>query len=513
MKTFFRFTYLLGAIAVFGFSVAPATDITSAATGAWSATSTWQGGVVPTAADNVTIDTAHTVTIDVANAVCNNLTVGGYLYFDIVNNGFKLTVFGNTLVTSVRPGRLRSGSGTPTAPRAHELELRGNLTVDSLGSFDMRVGSGTNVSVGRVVFSGSTNSTVRLGRTVYVSSSEEFNSVLINKTGGAKVVLAAGNLYQNNNTTNSPDTLVFVSGIIETGNNHWVNLRTSSGAFVGASTTSYVNGIVGRGVTNSGGNSTVDLPIGDATNYRPVNLRLAAPANATGHYVWGRVRTGSANTGTSNLTGGIDRVSYVRYFEVGYLQNAGSANTMNFYRFGPSYGTDDGVSAGNMDLRAAYSIDARTTWTGNGPTNHTTSLATPPTTILGDSLATTIPVVTGSSLFVALARATGTTTNTLGGPTSVVEGSAIPERYFVAQNYPNPFNPATTIEYGLPKEGHVSLTVFNMLGQQVATLVNGEQAAGVHRLQFDASNLPSGIYFYRVSVGGFAQTNRMLLLK
>jgi hypothetical protein len=513
MKNTIRIVLSVCAIVALALGTATAADITSAASGNWNATATWGGGVVPTATDNVTIDTAHTVTIDVANAVCNNLTVGGYLYFDIVNNGFMLTVFGNTLVTSVRPGRLRSGSGTPTAPRAHALELKGNLTVDSLGSFDMRVGSGANVSVGRVVFSGSTNSTVRLGRTVYLSSSEEFNSVIINKSGGAKVILAAGNLFQNNNTTNSPDTLIFISGIIETGTNHWVNLRTSSGAFSGGSPTSYVRGILGRGVTNGGGFNTIDFPLGDATNYRPLNVRLSAPANATGHYVWATLRSGNANTGSSSFTGGIDRVSAVRYFEAGYLKNAGTADTMRFYGFGPSYGTDDGVSAGNMDLRVAYSSNARATWTGTGPTTHTTTLTTPPTPILSDSLATTIPLATGNSLFVALARLTGTTTNSLGVGLYVVEGAAVPSSFYVGQNYPNPFNPSTTIEYGLPKDAHVSLAVFNMIGQQVATLVNGQQVAGVHRVQFNAAGLPSGIYFYRINAGGAEKTHRMLFVK
>lgn len=513
MKNTIYTVLLLCAVTAIGLSPARAADITSAQTGPWSSTSTWTGGVVPSAADNVVIDTSHTVTIDVANAQCTNLLVIGYLYFDIVNSDQKLKVRGNATVAGARPGRLRSGSGTPTAPKAHELELEGNLTVESGASFDMRVGSGANVSVGRVVFSGSANSTISLSQAAYVSSVEEFNTVVINKSGGAKVILASGNLFQNNNTTNSPDTLLFVSGIVETGTNHWVHLRTSSASIIGASQASYVRGFIGRGITNGGGNSTVEFPLGDATNYRPVTLRVAGPPNATGHYVWATLRSGNANTGTSTLSGGIDRVSAVRYFEVGYLKNAGSADTMKFYGFGPSYGTDDGVSAGNMDLRAAYSTNARATWTGNGPTDHTTTLATPPTTISGDSLTTTIPVATGNSIFVALARLTGTTSNTLGVGTAVLEEKGIPSSFYVGQNYPNPFNPSTSIEYGLPKEGHVTLKVFNLIGQEIATLVNEQQVAGVHRLQFNANSLPSGTYFYRVDIGGVARTNSMLLVK
>ena len=98
------------------------------------------------------------------------------------------------------------------------------------------------------------------------------------------------------------------------------------------------------------------------------------------------------------------------------------------------------------------------------------------------------------------------------GPTAVRE-DRLPSEFFVHQNYPNPFNPATVIAYGLAKEGHVTLKVFNIVGQEVTTLVNMEQTAGVHQVQFDAVNLPSGVYFYRIQAGAFVQTNRMLLVK
>jgi outer membrane protein assembly factor BamB len=85
--------------------------------------------------------------------------------------------------------------------------------------------------------------------------------------------------------------------------------------------------------------------------------------------------------------------------------------------------------------------------------------------------------------------------------------------YILDQNYPNPFNPSTTIRYGLPHQSEVSLTVFNMLGQQVRTLVNETQDAGYHALRFDGTNLASGVYFCRIQAGSFVQTKRLLLLK
>jgi hypothetical protein len=91
--------------------------------------------------------------------------------------------------------------------------------------------------------------------------------------------------------------------------------------------------------------------------------------------------------------------------------------------------------------------------------------------------------------------------------------SAVPLMYLLYQNYPNPFNPTTTIRYGLPQRSHVTLTVYNTLGQQVALLQNGEQGAGYHEVKFDARNLGSGVYFYKLHAGDFVETRRLLLVR
>ncbi len=89
----------------------------------------------------------------------------------------------------------------------------------------------------------------------------------------------------------------------------------------------------------------------------------------------------------------------------------------------------------------------------------------------------------------------------------------IPSEYKLMQNYPNPFNPTTTISFALPKAGMVSLKVYNILGEEVAELINREMNAGVKKINFDASHLSSGLYIYRISTNNFIDVKKMLLLK
>jgi hypothetical protein len=90
---------------------------------------------------------------------------------------------------------------------------------------------------------------------------------------------------------------------------------------------------------------------------------------------------------------------------------------------------------------------------------------------------------------------------------------ALPLDYTLSQNYPNPFNPSTTIEFALPKTEWVTLTVFNILGQQGATLVAEKLNAGAYKYEWQADNLPSGIYYCRLHAGEYEQVRKMILLR
>jgi photosystem II stability/assembly factor-like uncharacterized protein len=105
------------------------------------------------------------------------------------------------------------------------------------------------------------------------------------------------------------------------------------------------------------------------------------------------------------------------------------------------------------------------------------------------------------------------TTN--GGVTFIEEEKIdeVPTDFLLSQNYPNPFNSSSVIKYSIPKSSQVTLKIFNTLGEEIEALVNEEKAVGTYELNWNAANLPSGVYFYRLQAGDYVQTRKMILLK
>jgi len=99
-------------------------------------------------------------------------------------------------------------------------------------------------------------------------------------------------------------------------------------------------------------------------------------------------------------------------------------------------------------------------------------------------------------------------------PTNIsVNQSIYPDKFLLQQNYPNPFNPSTNIKYSIPEMGFVTLKVFDVLGNEVATLVNEEKPAGSYVIEFNGSEITSGIYFYKLQAGNFVEIKKMIFLK
>ena len=98
-------------------------------------------------------------------------------------------------------------------------------------------------------------------------------------------------------------------------------------------------------------------------------------------------------------------------------------------------------------------------------------------------------------------------------PSAVDEEELNPYSFKLMQNYPNPFNPTTLISYAIPQRSEVSIKVFNLTGQEVANLVNEVKDPGTYKAEFNAGNLSSGIYFYRITAGRFSAVRKMMLIK
>ncbi|MBD3403423.1 DUF4397 domain-containing protein [candidate division GN15 bacterium] len=100
-----------------------------------------------------------------------------------------------------------------------------------------------------------------------------------------------------------------------------------------------------------------------------------------------------------------------------------------------------------------------------------------------------------------------------GDALTAMKGGLLPTEYSMAQNYPNPFNPTTIISFALPEAADVQLKIYNVLGQEVTTLVDGRREAGEYQVEWDAGSSPTGVYFYRISAGNFSESKKMVLLK
>ena len=127
-----------------------------------------------------------------------------------------------------------------------------------------------------------------------------------------------------------------------------------------------------------------------------------------------------------------------------------------------------------------------------------------------DTLAISSSYDVDSNTFTPIYRAiTLTNSSSVGNE----ELAALPEKFDLKPNYPNPFNPSTQIAFDLPESTDVRLMVFDVLGRQVATLINQSMKAGTHTVSFDAQRLASGVYIYRLEAGSFSMTRNMMLIK
>jgi glucuronoarabinoxylan endo-1,4-beta-xylanase len=203
---------------------------------------------------------------------------------------------------------------------------------------------------------------------------------------------------------------------------------------------------------------------------------------------------------------------FVNFVRPGYVRVNATSNSNNLFvssYLSPARDTlvivainDTNTVLPNIKFNCPVSNDPVVPYaTCDVPDYSTTQLSNIPAPA-GGSFVADMEAMSIKTFVVSLKRQTGISNET----------ASLPTAYALGQNYPNPFNPTTTISYSVPKTSHVTLGVFNTLGQEVALLASELRSPGTYQVQWNA-NVPSGIYYYRLQAGDFIETKKMILLK
>jgi hypothetical protein len=385
------------------------------------------------------------------------------------------------------------------------IVLSGNYTCQ--GIMDARNGSaGSTMGVINFEFVGSTNTTITFTTDPTTTpANSEFNAIKVNKSGNGKIILGS-NIISAPGSSSAPyysSFLTLVKGKIYTGNYTLITTTTTGANLSLGTDSSYIIGAMGRG-TSSGGGSR-EYYVGDESGYRPITVRTTTGNGATGNYVIVRLVSGNGNTFCNTFGTGIDKVSSGRYYQISWNKGTTSTAAATFDLFTPTHRND------------ALLDSTKASWKNLGPTTtpYTVMMDSLPRKITPDALLAPnlITLNSGSPCYVALARAAGTTDNTLDPATSVERLNEMPASFALSQNFPNPFNPSTTIRFSLERSGFTTLSIYDLLGRLVGTIAEGNMQAGTYSIDWNAAGLTSGLYFYTLRSGENLQTRKMLLMK
>ena len=537
------FFVLTSCLIVISFTNSMADTITSKTNGNWDNSSTWNGGIVPTASDTVVIASGNNVSTN-GNRSCAGITISGTLSMDYGN---ILTVNGNV-----------SGNGTWTTgsdPRIISLTGNWNFNGTSYGNGALAVFTGSNEQT----FSG------------IISTGN--GSFEINKTAGS--VTLGSTLIVNG-------TLTITSGNIVTSTTNLLILG-SKATINGGSVAGYVDGPLSRTIASTG-EKMLSFPLGIAGIYRPLDFNFIESNSTSTTYTAEMMHSAPPSL---TLPASLDGVSTIRYYTLS--KSNGSEFTNGSVSL--KYSSDDGVTD-EENLRIAKSNG--TVWQDLGPaaggsagqilSSATFSSLTYNIFVLAIGFGGSNPMPVELTSFTAsmgsnevklnwntateiqnygfevertsaglsmrwekigFVKGSGNSNSVKGysftdkscvkGKYSYrlkqvdtdgsfkysepveVEISTIPQNYSIG-NYPNPFNPTTIIQFEIPQATHVNLTIYNVVGERVATLVDEEMEAGVYQRIFSTNGingqLSSGIYLYRLATdNGISITKKMILAK
>ncbi len=452
-----------------------------------------------------------------------------------ISCGANLTIQGN-LIINAGQGKVFRGIAAGMSATKFVHTVKGNVTVmtGNWSAVDMGVSATVPLSCtwnvdGNVTVGYDSAALAKTARFSPITSEDDLGATGIFNVKGNMSFINGGRLAAGSNSGSNQS----INQIAEV--NVYGNLTFDS-------TASFAVNSTGNFIINFKGTKPQTVTLGDNVSFNhsgpPVCTlwdTVAAGANVTftGGHVWRSEMQNASNgggafvvNGTFNI-GGADTIEGVQKFIV----NPGAT-------FG--IGSPDGIVAadaaipdsGNIQNDSARVFSSEANYVYNGTSSQVTGSGLPSTVNnLTIDNADTVTLSQETTINGTLSLVAGLFNNTIpftlgsGGKVSITGGkllvptavnsvtSNIPKQFSLEQNYPNPFNPSTEIKYGLPKAAFVTLRVYNVLGQEVATLVNEHQNAGHYDLSFNMDRFASGVYFYMLRAGNFVATKKMMLIK
>ena len=509
-----RRTMLWFTLFLFSTAIVPGQTITTNGTGGgnWSSASTWSPSGVPTGAGTITILATDSVYFNANVTITGTLkNLSGRLGFDTT----KTTTFasGGTYEHGV------NGRSIPRATWSTGSTCLINAVKDSAPSNGNQ--NFYNVTWDCIAQSGGLNmgmtgNTVGGNIRVIRSNSQYMRLTASNNAGvsGKKVITINGNILIDSLTgfftsTGSSGTdsmnIILKGGITSYGT---FNVANGSGASVNWYVGGDVKAMAGAFTTNS----TLTKP--DSFFFNGTSKQTFVRGSGAMTNIFFRVLKGAIVEMDTNSLGVSTNTTFT--LDSGATLATGHANGF----------------AGNLNNNGATSLSTGANYTFNGSVAQVTGTVMPASVknlTINNSKGVTLSQATTINGILLLSAGVfdNTIPFTLGAGGSVQfsggslkitsvepsDASKIPQIFTVSQNYPNPFNPSTMITYGLPARSYVTVKVFNLLGEEIAAIFSGTENAGTHSLKFDASNLSSGVYVYRVQAGASVEARRMVLLK
>ncbi len=495
-------TMLLVCLVVAFTFVAVAQTTNGTGGGKWSLGATWAGGVVPTGSGTITIAATDSIIYDVAVTITGTL-VKNSTRKDSIGTGGSLTfASGSTYTHAVNGGTITTATwangstciitGTTSTAPSNANQNFYNFTWNCPGQTGgLNVGWNGNTIGGdlNVLGTGAIGNGFRMSSNTYGQTAGSPNVITINgnvNLSGVSYLTATGS-----------GTPVHYTQVVVNGNFNGIDPRSmfqlanGSGCFGSW----WMKGNVAFACSLATNNTNPDTLVFCGTGVQTLTSNVEMNNFNIVIYPGAQVAMGSSsNMGTSKA------LSFTM------------ANGATFICGGNGLSSNISLTTGTITFGTACNF------VFNGLAAQVTSAIMPATaynvTINNASGVTSSQSLTiTNSLFNVLGTLSGPYTASKTS-TDVQENlSGMPQEFFVNQNYPNPFNPSTMISYGLPKESFVSLKVYNLMGQEVATLVSSNQTAGKYTVPFDASRFSSGVYMYRLQAGSSVEVKRMMFVK